>query len=83
MRREKKRWEEEEERIKAIVLNQMEDAESYGGEEFIAKVSEQRRKGRLDEKLLKKAGIDVERYRAPDTIIRIIRTEQRVLEGDE
>lgn len=65
-------------RVEVSVL--MGDNDSLGGDEFIAKQILSNRAGAIDTKALEKAGIDIDKYRKPSTVVYQIRCERRVLE---
>lgn len=55
-------------------------ADSLGGDEFIAHQRLTTRAGGLDGEAMKAAGIDIGRYRKPDTTVLTITTTRRVAE---
>lgn len=71
---------EREDDLKKQVGVMMGKSDSLGGDEWIARQSISSRKGSIDAKAMEKAGIDVEQFRKPDSIVITIRTEQRALE---
>jgi len=72
-----KKLEEQEEKLKAEVSKQMGDADSLGGDEFIARQTVSTRAGSIDAKAMEKAGIKVEKYRKAAVTIYSIRVERR------
>lgn len=66
-----------EDELKAIISNAMGSADHLGGDEFIATQTLSERKGGLDEKAMKAAGIDTDRYRKASTVVTTIRVERR------
>lgn len=83
VRAEMKALKEREDELRALVSKAMGNADSLGGDQFIAlqKVSE--RKGAIDAAALKKAGIDPDAFRKPDTTVYSIVIEPRVMEAAE
>lgn len=55
--------------------------DSLGGDQYIARQAIINRKGSLDTKAMEAAGIDVERYRKPSTVVYQIRVEEREREA--
>lgn len=80
VREEIKTLKEREEELRAIVSAEMGAADTLGGDEFIARQTMSKRKGGIDEAKLKKAGIDIDTYRKPDTAVLSIRIERRAME---
>lgn len=75
-----KNLKEHEDRLKEMVSAQMGQNDSLGGDEFIARQIMSERKGGIDEKATKAAGVDLERFRKPATPVLSIRVEHRVRE---
>jgi len=59
----------------------MGDADSLGGDEYIAHQTVTTRKGAIDAEALEAAGIDVDAYRKPDVTVYAIRVERRAAEA--
>lgn len=74
-----KNLQERECELKAEVGTLMGSADSLGGAEFIARQTVSERKGSLDEKALKAAGIDADKFRKPSTSVYSIRLDRRAL----
>ena len=70
-----------EDELKDQVSALMGDADSLGGDEFIALQKITTRKGSIDAKTLEAAGIDVDHYRKPATTVYAITVEPRVSEA--
>ncbi len=66
--------------LKSTVSAMMGDADSLGGDFFIARQTMTERKGGIDEKAMKAAGIDADKFRKPPSIVVTIKTEARVSE---
>lgn len=66
--------------LKAQISSAMGKSDSLGGDEHLAYQTLSTRKGAIDAKALEKAGVDVEKYRKPDTVVQTIRVERRVVE---
>ena len=71
---------EREDALKTEVSKQMGAANSLGGDEFIAIQSLSTRKGGIDDKKAKAAGVDLDRFRKPDVAVVTIRVERRANE---
>lgn len=67
--------------LKDEVSALMGDKDSLGGSEFIAWQRLQERKGSLDEKAMKAAGVDPERFRKPPSTFIAIKVEPRAVDG--
>jgi hypothetical protein len=72
--------EEREKALKTTVSTLMGDRDSIGGDEFIARQTLTERAGSVDTAAMKKAGIDVDKYRKAPTAVVTIKCERRVLE---
>lgn len=59
------------------ISEMMGDADSLGGGLWIARQTITTRKGSIDTKALEAAGIDVDRFRKPETTVFSIRLEER------
>lgn len=70
---------EREAELKDEIGQLMGSADSLGGDEFIASQKLQERKGGLDEKAMKAAGIDVDRFRKPPSTFITLKVEPRVV----
>lgn len=81
VRAEIKRLEAREEDLKAEVGKLMGSADHIGGDEYIATQSIGERKGNIDEKAAKAAGVDIEKYRKPPSTVVKILVERRAVEG--
>ncbi len=77
-----KNLQEREGELKAEVAEAMGTADSLGGSEFIAKQTVSERKGGLDEKAMKAAGVDVDKFRKPSTTVYAIRVERRAFDEE-
>lgn len=55
----------------------MGDKDSLGGDEWIARQTLQERKGGIDEKALKAAGLDADAFRKPPVTSIVLRVERR------
>lgn len=75
-----KMLQESEKDLKDAICDAMGHADSLGGDEWIALQRISERKGAIDTKALEKAGIDVEAFRKPPTVVYQIVTERRVQE---
>lgn len=75
-----KNLKEREEELRAIVSAEMGSGDTLGGDEFIARQTVSERKGGVDEKAVKAAGIDLDRFRKPAVPVFSIRVERRVME---
>lgn len=75
-----KHLQEREKELREEISEAMGDADSLGGDEFIASQSVSSRKGAIDTKAMEAAGFDPDRFRKPDTTVFTIRTERRVVE---
>ena len=69
-----------EDELKEQVAGMMGDQDSVGGDEWIAEQALSERKGSIDEKAAKAAGVDLDRFRKPTTTIVTIRTVKRARE---
>jgi hypothetical protein len=69
--------------LKETISKMMGGADSLGGEEFIARQMLSERKGSLDEKAMKAAGIDTDKFRKPTTVVMSLRVERREMEAAE
>lgn len=70
-----------EDALKAQVSKEMGDADSLGGDQFIARQTLSERAGAVDTSKMKKAGIDVDAYRKASVTVMTIRVEERVAEA--
>lgn len=77
-----KNLEEREKTLKAEVSILMGNRDSIGGDEFIARQTLTERAGSVDTTAMKRAGIDVDKYRKPPTAVVTIKCERRVLEDE-
>ena len=77
-----KALQEEEADLKAKISVEMADADSLGGDEFIAVQTLQDRKGGLDEKRIAETlGVkSLDPYRKPSTVAHVLRIERRVVD---
>lgn len=75
-----KHLQDREKELREQISTDMGDADSLGGDEFIAKQSVSSRKGAIDTKAMEAAGLDPDRFRKPETTVFTIRTERRVVE---
>lgn len=66
--------------LKAKVSKEMGDRDSLGGDEYIAQQTLTTRAGSIDTKALEKAGINVDAYRKPETVVMTLRVVKRVME---
>jgi len=80
VREEIKSLKEQENTLKDIISKEMGSAHSLGGDEFIAHQSVSKKAGNIDAEALKKAGINVDQFRKPHSIICTLRLERRALE---
>lgn len=71
---------EQEKVIKDQISGQMGEADSLGGDEYIAKQIVVLRSGSIDAEALKSAGIEVDKYRKKDIASYSIRLERRMQE---
>jgi uncharacterized protein (UPF0335 family) len=71
-----------EEMLKALITTRMGTADSLGGDEFIARQAISERKGGLDEKAMKAAGIDTDKFRKPSSTVISLRLERRAGEQE-
>lgn len=69
-----------EDALRDEVSAMMGNADSLGGDEFIAHQSVSTRKGAIDQKALEATGIDVDKFRKPDVTAFTIRVERRAME---
>lgn len=67
--------------LKAQVSALMGDRDSLGGDEWIASQTLSERKGAIDEKKAKAAGVDVDRFRKASATVVTIRTVRREQEA--
>lgn len=67
--------------LKARVSADMGTADSLGGDEFIALQTLTTRKGAIDEKKALKAGVDLDDFRKPETVVHSLRIERREQEA--
>jgi len=67
--------------LKDVISKMMGGADSLGGDEFIARQVLTERKGSLDEKAMKAAGIDTDRFRKPASAVLSLRIERREVEA--
>jgi hypothetical protein len=75
---------ERESELKDIISKMMgPNADSLGGDEFIARQVLSERKGSLDEKAMKAAGIDTDKFRKHSVTIWSLRIERREMEAAE
>lgn len=72
---------DQEDTLRTEVSVLMGDADTLGGDEFIAKQSISERAGGIDAKALERDGIDVAKYRKKPSTVYQIRCERRVLEN--
>jgi uncharacterized protein (UPF0335 family) len=72
---------ERESELKETISKMMGGADSLGGDEFIARQMLSERKGSLDEKAMKAAGIDTDKFRKPATVVMSLRIERREMEA--
>jgi hypothetical protein len=72
-----KELQEEEIALKATIAGMMGEADSLGGDEYIASQRLQQRKGELDEARLHAEGIDLDNYRRPGTTRVVLTVEPR------
>ena len=70
----------EEDMLRTEVSVLMGSADALGGDEYVAKQSISTRAGAIDADALKRAGIDVERFRKKPSTVYTIKCERRVLE---
>lgn len=80
IRAEIKALQETEKVLKAAISKKMGDSDTLGGDQFIAIQTLTERAGSIDAKAMKKAGIDVARFRKEPTVVQTIRVEPRVAE---
>lgn len=76
-----KALQEREAELKEEIGTLMGNADSLGGDEFIASQKLQSRKGGLDEKRLTEKLGDLSAYRRPDTSFITLKVEPRAMEG--
>lgn len=81
VREAKKSLEAREAELKAEISSLMGSADHFGGEEYIASQRVSTRKGGLDDKAMKAAGIDVDRFRKPDVTVYSLHVERREVEA--
>lgn len=67
--------------LKQQISLMMGEADSLGGAEFIASQKLSTRKGAIDTDLMKKAGLDPDRFRKPDTAVYSLVIEPRAQEA--
>jgi hypothetical protein len=82
-REQQKALKQREEALREVVSTMMGSADSLGGSEWIAKQDIVPRKGSLDERALKAAGLDPEKFRKPGSTAFVIRTVRRAVEDAE
>lgn len=70
-----------EDELKDLISKEMGDADSLGGDEFIACQVLSTRKGGLDAKAMEADGIDVAKYRKADVTVYSLRIERREMEA--
>lgn len=75
-----KHLQDREAELKDQIGEMMGKSDSLGGAEFIAFQKLQSRKGGIDEKAMKAAGIDVDRYRKSSSTYVVLTVEPRVME---
>lgn len=63
--------------LKKIISDMMGEADSLGGNEYIARQTVSERAGAIDTKAMEAAGIDVEKYRKKPTTVYTLRIERR------
>lgn len=71
---------EREAELKAQISAEMGAKDSLGGDQWIAFQTLSTRKGGIDDKAMKAAGIDVDRFRKADVTVYSLKVERRVLE---
>lgn len=69
--------------LKDQISTQMGNADSLGGDEFIAFQKVSQRKGAIDQKSLEAAGINVDDHRKPDSTVYTLTVERRAVEAAE
>lgn len=67
--------------LKAQVSALMGSADSLGGDQYIARQTVSQRAGGIDAEAMKRAGIDVEKFRKPNVTVYSIRCERREQEA--
>ena len=78
-----KELKDREDDLKVIISLDMGDGDSLGGDEYIATQTLSTRKGAIDEKALKAAGVNVSDFRKADVTVWSLRLERRATdEGD-
>lgn len=82
-REQQKALKQQEEILRAKVSTMMGSADSLGGDEWIAKQDVVPRKGSIDDRKLKAAGLDPEKFRKPGSTAFVIRTVRRAVEDAE
>lgn len=80
VRAEIKTLQDREKVLKAAVSKRMGEADTLGGDEFIAIQTLTERAGSIDAKAMERAGIDPARFRKPAIVVQTIRVERRVSE---
>jgi hypothetical protein len=66
--------------LRERVRTAMGSGDSLGGDEFIARQTLSTCKGSVDNKAVKAAGIDLDKFRKADTVVYALRLERRVAE---
>lgn len=76
-----KTLEDLEKSLKDEVSRLMGQADSLGGDEFIARQTVSTRKGGIDDKAAKVAGVDLDQFRKADVTVYTLRVERRAVEA--